>query len=136
MPFDGTESTSPDTPYIAFLRGPLPESGLSLNIQPRERGLEREWHILPTKLTGRFHAKQNSLSSRFLGRAPGLQLLEVVLRTKPPSKGVRRGGLPATPLRSLLLGGLVTCSATPSGRQENSRSLAFGRSGGWGGGAR
>lgn len=64
-------------PPSPFLRGSLPELGLFLNIHPREQGLEREWQIPPTRLTGRCPAKQNSPSSLFLGRASRLQSLDV-----------------------------------------------------------
>lgn len=59
-----------------------------------------------------------------------------------PTKSVqcpRRLSLPATPLRSLLQGRLVTCPATSSGKKKkkkkkspNNCSLVFKRSGGWG----
>lgn len=72
LPLDGTGAAFPDTPE-SVPPGPLPESGLSPKIQPGERGLEREWQIPPTKLTGRLQATLISPSPRFLRRAPGPQ---------------------------------------------------------------
>lgn len=121
-----TGSTFPDTPG-RFLRGPPPESGLFLKIEPPERGLEREWQIPPTKLTGRFQAKQNSLLPVFSEERWSATLPQTrLLRTKSPSKGVSELPFAESPPRLAF-----SFPATFAGKEENI-SLVFKRSGGWG----
>lgn len=111
--------------------GPLVESGLV----PRGQGLARAWQIHPQSSTVGFY-EAHGPPFRFPRRAPRLRLSDVAFSHEvcPVST---EASLPATPLRSLLQGRLVTCPATSSGKEKkkkspNNCSLVFKRSGGWG----